>query len=926
MRTHSRSIGNLLALLLIAGGTLFSGCSADTPQSLVAAGKLDEAKKDYKSALIRYRSALQLDPSSAETRFLLGRGLLETGEPAGAALELTKALDQKYPAEQVMPLLSRALLLTGEYKKLTTAYGDLTLDDKPATAALKTNVARAWGILGDKAKTEAALQAALSAAPEYGPALVLVASLAAGRGEFPKALEQVAQVLERDASLYDAWMLKGEILLATRSPGADEAFRKVLSLEKAHVPAHAALIGQSLAAGDLPAAKGQLAKLREVLPQHPQTMFSDTLVAYAEQDYKRAQVSVQQVMRVLPDNVMVLELAGVIEGRLGALALAESLLSKALTLNPNLVTVRLNLAHVYVAIEQPAKAMDALRPLLGPDSRIGTAFSLAGEALLRMGDAAGAEVQFARAAKLNPNDVKSHTAVTLAQLMRGDGDAGFATLATLAQESKDITPDLAIISARSKRGEYTEALAASEALLTKAPTSPKTHELRGRLFVALGDAKSARSSFEQALKLEPGHYSATARLVEMDLEQGRIRDAQQRVEALVAADPRNYQFQLLLANVLSRGGASTEELRKIFTNAITNAPTAAEPRLRLIELLLRKRLLKEAVATAEEAASALPNDAVIQEAVGRANLEAGNSGRAITAFRKVAALVANSPIPYSRLAAVYRTVGQRDLAEAAWKKALEIDASFALAQRGLVDHLLTAGRAADAMAYVRELQRRNPTRADGYLRESEVHLRGNAPDAAMASLRRGLAAVKGKSDIPQVLHTTLLRANRPADAQRFATDWLTGHPEDSAFALDVAATAVDNGDPERAESLLRSVLAREPNNAGALNNLAWALIQRKRPGAVELAMRANRLMPNSPPVLDTLAAALVAENRAAEGLGYQQRAVALAPNDNNLRLNLAKAAIAANDKILAKAELERLRSMGTAFKDQGQVTELLQGR
>lgn len=924
MRTHSRPISYLLALLMMSGGFWLSGCSQDTPQSLVAAGKLDEAKKDYPSALVRYRSALQLDPGSAEIRFLLGRGLLETGDPAGAALELTKALDQKYPAAQVMPLLSRALLLTGEYKKLTMSYGELTLDDKPATATLKTHVARAWGILGDRARTESALQAALSAVPDYGPARVLVASLAAGRGEFAEALKQVEQVLERDPALYDAWMLKGEILLATRSPGADEAFRKVLSLEKAHLPAHAALISQGLSTGDLPAAKAQLAKLREVLPQHPQTMFSEALVAYAEQDYKKAQGSVQQVMRVLPDNVKVLELAGVIEGRLGALAVAESLLSKALTLNPNVVSLRINLAHVFIALEQPAKAMGALRPLLGPEGRISAAFSLAGEALLRMGDAVGAETQFARASKLNPEDVKSRTAVTLARLFRDGREAGFADLASLAEKSKDITPDMAIISARSKRGEYTQALAASEALLTKAPNSPKTHELRGRLYWALGDAQSARDSFERALKLEPGHYSATARLVEMDLEQGRTREAQQRLDALVAADPRNYQFQLLLANVLSRGGASTEDVRKIVSSAVTNAPTAAEPRLQLIELLLRARLLKEAVATAEEAATALPNDAAIQEAVGRANLEAGNSERAITAFRKVAALAPESPVPYSRLAAVYRIVGQRELAEAAWRKALEIDPSSSMAQRGLVDHLLTTGRAADAMAFARELQRRNPDRADGYLRESDVHLRGKSPDAAIASLRRGLAAVKGRNDIPQTLHTVLLRADRPADAQRFATEWLKAHPEDSGLALEAAVTAADNGDPDRAESLLRSVLSREPNNGGALNNLAWVLTKTKRPGAVELALRANRLIPNSPPVLDTLAMALVAENRATEGLVYQQRAVSLAPNDNNIRLNLAKVALAANDKALAKAELERLRSLGTGFKDQGQVSELLQ--
>ena len=114
MRTESNSVPVLLAMWTLAGALTLAACSSETPQSLVASGQRSEAKKDYKAAVLQYKAALQLDPNSAEVRLLVGTGLLSAGDPVGAAVELTKALDQKVPQAKVLPALSRALLLTGD--------------------------------------------------------------------------------------------------------------------------------------------------------------------------------------------------------------------------------------------------------------------------------------------------------------------------------------------------------------------------------------------------------------------------------------------------------------------------------------------------------------------------------------------------------------------------------------------------------------------------------------------------------------------------------------------------------------------------------------------------------------------------------------------------------------------------------------------
>ncbi len=194
MPTHGKTtLAFYLSALAVAA--VLAGCTSQTPDTLLASGNELAAKKDYAGAVIQFKSALQLAPESAQARLGLGNALLEQGDVKGAVAEFKKAQDQKAPVAAVVPQLSRALIMAGDYRQLVVAYGDLTLDDKTAQATLKSNVATAWGALGDRAKTEAAVSAALQAMPDHGPALVTRARILA-------AARACADVLKVSPNLY----------------------------------------------------------------------------------------------------------------------------------------------------------------------------------------------------------------------------------------------------------------------------------------------------------------------------------------------------------------------------------------------------------------------------------------------------------------------------------------------------------------------------------------------------------------------------------------------------------------------------------------------------------------------------------------------------------------------------------------------------
>jgi Flp pilus assembly protein TadD len=108
----------------------------------------------------------------------------------------------------------------------------------------------------------------------------------------------------------------------------------------------------------------------------------------------------------------------------------------------------------------------------------------------------------------------------------------------------------------------------------------------------------------------------------------------------------------------------------------------------------------------------------------------------------------------------------------------------------------------------------------------------------------------------------------------------------------------------------------------ALNNLAAILARRGDAGAVEMAQRAADLAPDTVDVIDTLAMALASQKQYDKAMTEQKRALQIDPENNGLRLNLARIALQSGDKELARKEIDRLQALGTAFPRQGEVTKL----
>ena len=185
MKKRNSILSSAISVALLSA--FLGGCSGDNPESLIASSKEFLAKNDSKAAVIQLKNALQKDPNLGEARFLLGKALFESGDIAGAEVELRKALERKYASDQTIPLLASAMLATGQAKKVTDEFAKTQLSAGEPLAALKTTLSAAYAAQGNREAAQAELAAALASMADYAPAQLANARMKAVNQNFDEA-------------------------------------------------------------------------------------------------------------------------------------------------------------------------------------------------------------------------------------------------------------------------------------------------------------------------------------------------------------------------------------------------------------------------------------------------------------------------------------------------------------------------------------------------------------------------------------------------------------------------------------------------------------------------------------------------------------------------------------------------------------------
>jgi putative PEP-CTERM system TPR-repeat lipoprotein len=275
------------------------------------------------------------------------------------------------------------------------------------------------------------------------------------------------------------------------------------------------------------------------------------------------------------------------------------------------------------------------------------------------------------------------------------------------------------------------------------------------------------------------------------------------------------------------------------------------------------------------------------------------------------------------LAEVHKITRDHNEATQQLRRALALDPDYLPAQRGLAELLIADGKVDEAARIARDVQKQRPAQDIGYVLEAAAHVQQKSWAPAIAVLRAGLKAAPDSTTLATRLHATLSAAGQQAAADQWSAQWQREHAEDATFLFYLGDVALMRRQNDVAEARYRDVLKLQPENALALNNVAWLMASSKKKGAVELAEKANRLLPNRATIMDTLAMALSVEGQNDKAVQVLRQALTHEPGNHTVRFNLAKLLAFTGDKSAAKTELETLSRLGDRFARHAEVAEML---
>jgi putative PEP-CTERM system TPR-repeat lipoprotein len=910
----------VMGVALLNGGLV--ACSKmQSSEALVSEAKEYLRKGDNKAAVIQLKNALQKNPDDAEARYLLGNIYNDIGDPLSAEKELRKALSLGVNRDKVTLNLGKALLMQGQYQKV--------LDETSQVAATKSDAelstlrGNAYLALGKLADAKASFDRALKDKADFPDALIGLAKHELAQNDIATATGFSEQAVTANPTNPNTWLFKGDLLrVQGKVEHALAAYDQVLKLKPGDARAHIVKATLEIQAKHFDSAKMDIDAARKSTPNAPIVFYTQALFDYAQGKHAAAWESIQQVLRIAPDHMPSVLLAGVVQLSLGSSQQAEQHLKKYLEKNPGDLYASKILASVLLKNEQTDRAITLVNTALKDAPEDPQLLALAGESYMKAKEFGKATKYFEKASTLVPAAAPLRTALAQSSLAQGQDTRAIAELErAISLDAKSTQAGILLIMTHVRRKEYDKALAATNALEKEHPDNPLIQTLKGGIFVDKKNIPAARVSFEKALTLQPTYYPAAAALAQLDLQEKKPDAAKKRFEAVLEKDKKSHQAMSALAGIAEAQGKK-QEATDWLERANRENPDEVQPALLLAAQYLRFGDTGKALTFLQKLRVAQPSNPEVLDLLAQTQLANKDPAAALDSYKKLAAVMPTSGAPHLRIASIYIAMQNYAAATDAVKKALSLQPDYLEAQLADLALHVRAGRHEQALAIARHIQMQRNKSAVGYVAEGDVLMSQNKPAVAIKAYDQAFALNKSGQVLMKV-YDSLSRAGKYQEADARINQWLKEQPNDTPTRMHLATESLKNQRNKTAIEQFQIVLQQDPKNVIAMNNLALALQQEKDPRALEYAEKAIVLAPDNAGVLDTVGWLLVEQGNITRGLPLLQKAASLAPEFADIRYHLAHALIKSGDKVGARKELEGLLASGKPFSKADEARTLL---
>ncbi|MBC7801089.1 MAG: PEP-CTERM system TPR-repeat protein PrsT [Gemmatimonadaceae bacterium] len=845
------------------------------------------AKGDVRGAQIELRNAIKANPTAPEPHLRLAQLQLQLSDAVAAEKELKVARDLGSDPTVVTPLLAQAYLAQQRYADVLS---EVKAEGVEPVEAAKLLVLRAVAQIGMENPQAAriSLNEAQRLAPDNLEAPLTMARVAVVERNFKEAEALVDKALMLNDKRADSLLLKGQLLSAKNEPAAAmDYFERAVAAAPNSSGIRMERANQYLVIGQDAKARLDVDKVLATEPRNAAAVYLDMVLLVRTGRYAEADIAAEKLAPVLTRFPRGQYFQALIKSNLGQIEQAVDAALRYVARAPDdLEGVRL-LARIELAAKRPERAIAALQKAVDAGFNDAETMDLMGRAYSVQGKPAEAARSFQEATTLAPLNSDMLTRLASTRMQMGDTPGATAAL----ERSLDLKPGQAnageaLVAAALSSGDAEKAKAALERLRQQVGNTESVGVLDGMVKLAGMDIEGARAQFAATAQQFPQSSIARVNLAKVLILLNRRSEAEGVLNEMLAknrADPEALTTligSLLQENKLPQAVVALEAARAV-------APTNVGLTAALVDIHVRNKEPKRGLAVLQQARStgALPPQLMVAQA--RAQAADGDTAAAKTTYRQILAGTPNELEVRRALVELALNTGDTAGARDALREGLKLSpGNLGMMTALIITEQRQSGTAA-ALALADEL-RRDPANMP-----AASVIKG---DAYMAARRYGDAAATFSAEMKLtpstglVLRTAgaLAAAGGQEQAAQQLRSWMEGHPDDADAAQMLASLDITNGRGADAERNLGIVLKQRPNDAIALNNLAWVYQLKGDRRARGLAQRAHLLAPTGE-TADTLGWILTREGAAAEGLPLLQLASTQRPNDKSVQFHLATA-------------------------------------
>ena len=697
------------------------------------------------------------------------------------------------------------------------------------------------------------------------------------KGQYREAAIQFQNAIKDDERFDEAhYRLAQTAMKLQQWPSANQEFRNAVQINPNHYEARLGWAKLLVAAHEFTSAKEQLDWLVKNQKSNPEVYLA--LAAYDDgtKNTAAALADLDQAQRLDPKKSDIYLTRGIIEAEGQRWDEAEQNLKKALELDPKSAEAMIRLGDLYrIRGRYPEseqvyrRAIQAVPDDPNPRMSLGNLF---------LAESKPQQVEdFLRESKKDfPNNSVGYCLLGNYYIASNQFDKALTEFASLYQDhSKD-------------------------------PVVKKNYI---QLLIMRNRLDEAHKLDDEILKAQPGDPDAAIYKAEMEIRSEKPSNAVDTLQGVLKNDPDNavahYQLGMAFDQLGNSKRAETE-----WRDAVRLHPDIIEAHVALAHAAIRRN---DAPALAQEAdqimalQSAAPDGYMLR---GMAETMRKQYSTAEHYLNQAIEKTPKNPVAYVQLGILRMSENQLGEAQKAYQQALDLDPNSADALVGLANINVLQKQPEKAIALVREQVGKYPNNPEFHVLLGD-QLQSQKKDLGGAEAEYKRAAELNKNNIPAFLKMGLVQKERGETDMALKTylDAVANNPKETMFYVLAGDIYRDEKqDWDRAKQMYQKVLAQQPDDPVASNDLAYVMLQQGGNVDVALAMAqtARRQLPDNPNSADTLGWALYQKHVYGSAIGLFQEAVKKDPENALYIYHLGMAYAKNGQASLARQQLDRV--------------------